>query len=154
MKNDILQWLSGLLDFFQFRLAKSNRSGGGGPGDKRVAGVREEGEESAGGGSSKKSGKQGGKQGGVGRNYATILNISQTTRAKSRLRQEAKKKVWGRGKFRYGRGRPIVNIGIRAKPVKFKVANPETKLLKVSVLFLQPIPYHVIDSLQSCMSIT
>ena len=29
---------------------------------------------------------RGGKQGGVGRNYATILNISQTTRAKSRLR--------------------------------------------------------------------
>ena len=64
MKNDILQWLSGLLDFFEVRLAKSNRSGGGGPGDKRVAGVREEGEERAGGGSSKKSGKQRGEAGG------------------------------------------------------------------------------------------
>ena len=49
---------------------------------------------------------------------------------------------------------PIVNIGIRAKSVKSKAANPEIKLLKISVLFLQPIRYHVIDSLQSCMSIT
>ena len=49
---------------------------------------------------------------------------------------------------------PIVNIGIRAKPVKSKAANPEIKLLKSSVLFLQPIQYHEIDSLQSCMSIT
>ena len=44
---------------------------------------------------------------------------------------------------------PIVHIGIRAKPVKPKAANPEIKLLKVSVLFLQPIPYYVIYSLQS-----
>ena len=51
-----------------------------------MGGVREEEEVRAGGGSSKKSGKWGGEQGGVGRNYATILNISQTTRAKSRLR--------------------------------------------------------------------
>ena len=49
---------------------------------------------------------------------------------------------------------PIVNIGIRAKSVKSKAANPEIKLLKISVLSLQPIRYHVIDSLQSCMSIT
>ena len=49
---------------------------------------------------------------------------------------------------------PIVNIGIRPKSVKSKAANPEIKLLKISVLFLQPIRYHVIDSLQSCMSIT
>ena len=34
---------------------------------------------------------------------------------------------------------PIVNIGIRPKPVKPEAANPEIKLLKVSVLFLQPI---------------
>ena len=49
---------------------------------------------------------------------------------------------------------PIVNIGIRAKSVKSKAANLEIKLLKTSVVFLQPIRYHVIDSLQSCMSIT
>ena len=49
---------------------------------------------------------------------------------------------------------PIVNIGIRAKPVKSIATNPEIKLLKVSVLFLWPSLYHVIDSLQSCMSIT
>ena len=49
---------------------------------------------------------------------------------------------------------PIVNIGIRAKSVKSKGANPEIKLLKISVLFLQPIRYHVIDSLQIWMSIT
>ena len=42
---------------------------------------------------------------------------------------------------------PIVNIGIRTKSVKSKATNPEIKLLKISVLFLQPIPYHVIDSL-------
>ena len=48
----------------------------------------------------------------------------------------------------------IVNIIIRAKPVKSTAANPEIKLLKSSVLFLQPIQYHEIDSLQSCMSIT
>ena len=34
---------------------------------------------------------------------------------------------------------PIVNIGIRPKPVKSEAANPEIKLLKVNVLFLQPI---------------
>ena len=44
---------------------------------------------------------------------------------------------------------PFVNIGIRPKPVKSEAANPEIKLLKVSVLFLQPIPYYVIYSLQS-----
>ena len=49
---------------------------------------------------------------------------------------------------------PIVNIGIRTKPVKSKVANSKIKLVKVSVLFLQPIRYHEIDGLQSCMSIT
>ena len=49
---------------------------------------------------------------------------------------------------------PIVNIWIRAKSAKSKASNPEIKLLKISVLFLQPIRYHVIDSLQSCMSIT
>ena len=38
---------------------------------------------------------------------------------------------------------PIVNIGIRAKPVKSKAANPEIKHLKVSVLFLHPIQLHV-----------
>ena len=49
---------------------------------------------------------------------------------------------------------PIVNIGIRAKSVKSKTANTEIKHLKISVLFLQPIRYHVIDSLQSFISIT
>ena len=34
----------------------------------------------------KRVGNRGGSRGGVGRNYATIFNISQTTRAKSRLR--------------------------------------------------------------------
>ena len=48
----------------------------------------------------------------------------------------------------------IVNVGIRAKPVRSKAANPEITLLRLSILFLQPILYHVIDSLQSCMSIT
>ena len=48
---------------------------------------------------------------------------------------------------------PISKIGIRAKPVKSKAANPEIELLKVSVLSLQPIPFHVIDSLQSCKTI-
>ena len=38
--------------------------------------------------------------------------------------------------------------------MKSKAANLEIKLLKTSVVFLQPIRYHVIDSLQSCMSIT
>ena len=42
---------------------------------------------------------------------------------------------------------PIVNIGIRPKSVKSKVANPEIKLLKINVLSLQPIRYQVIDSL-------
>ena len=42
---------------------------------------------------------------------------------------------------------PIVNIGIRPKSVKSKAANPEIKLLKISVLFLQSIRYHVIESL-------
>ena len=42
---------------------------------------------------------------------------------------------------------PIVNIGILPKSVKSKAANPEIKLLKISVLFLQLIRYHVIDSL-------
>ena len=49
---------------------------------------------------------------------------------------------------------PIVHIGIRAKPVKPKAVNPEIKLLKVSVLFLQPIPYYVIYSLQSSILVT
>ena len=49
---------------------------------------------------------------------------------------------------------PIVNIGIRAKSVKSKAATPEIKLLKISVLFVQPIRYHLIDSLQSFMSVT
>ena len=48
----------------------------------------------------------------------------------------------------------ILNIGTGAKPVKSKVVKPKKKLLKVSVLFLKPIRYHVIDSLQSCLSIT
>ena len=38
-------------------MRQSKRTGGGGLGEKGVGGVREEGEESAGGGSSKKSGK-------------------------------------------------------------------------------------------------
>ena len=42
---------------------------------------------------------------------------------------------------------PIVNIGIRPKSVKSKVANPEIKLLKINVPSLQPIRYQVIDSL-------
>ena len=49
---------------------------------------------------------------------------------------------------------PIVNIGIRAKSMKSKAANTEIKPLKISVLFLQSIRYHVIDNLQSFMSIT
>ena len=58
-----------------------------------MGGVREEGEEKAGGGSSKNSGKLRG--GEIGRNYATILNISQTTRAKSRLKGGSQKKKSG-----------------------------------------------------------
>ena len=38
-------------------MRQSKRTGGGVPGEKGVGGVREEGEERAGGGSSKKSGK-------------------------------------------------------------------------------------------------
>ena len=38
-------------------MRQSKRTGGGGPGEKGVGGVREEGEERAGDGSSKKSGK-------------------------------------------------------------------------------------------------
>ena len=38
-------------------MRQSKRTGGGGPGEKRVGGVRVEREERAGGGSSKKSGK-------------------------------------------------------------------------------------------------
>ena len=52
---------------------------------------------------------------------------------------------------------PIVNIlsGILAKPVKSKVANSEIKLLKSVFFSYSPwIPCHVIDSLQSCISIT
>ena len=41
----------------------------------------------------------------------------------------------------------IVNIGILPKSVKSKAANPEIKPLKISLLFLQLIRYHVIDSL-------
>ena len=50
---------------------------------------------------------------------------------------------------------PIVNIRIRAKPVKSKAANPEIKLFKSAFFSYRPwIPYHIIDSLQSCISIT
>ena len=42
---------------------------------------------------------------------------------------------------------PIVNIGIRPKSLKSKAANPDIRLLKIGVLFLQPIRYHVFDSL-------
>ena len=42
---------------------------------------------------------------------------------------------------------PIVNIGIRPNSAKSKAANPEIRLLKINVLFLQPIRYHAIDGL-------
>ena len=58
---------------------------GGCPDETGVGGVREEGQERAGGWSSKKSGKQG-EAGEIAANYATIRKISQTTRAKSRLK--------------------------------------------------------------------
>ena len=66
-----------------------------------MGGVREEGEERAGGGSFKKSGKL---RGVMGRNYATILNISQTTRAKSRLKGGSQGKSLGRREFKAREG--------------------------------------------------
>ena len=66
-------------------MRQSKRTGGGGLGEKGVGGVREEREERGGGGSSKKSGKKG-EAGKIAANYATMLKISQTTRAKSRLK--------------------------------------------------------------------
>lgn len=70
-----------------------------------MGGVREEGEERAGGGSSKKSGKlRGVKRGEIGRNYATILNISQTTRAKSKFKGGSQGKSVGRREFKARKG--------------------------------------------------
>ena len=79
-------------------MRQSKRTGGGGLGEKGVGGVREEREERGGGGSSKKSGKKG-EAGKIAANYATMLKISQTTRAKSRLKGGSQWKSLGRWEF-------------------------------------------------------